>query len=709
MIRTFEIISSIPKLLRSVPRQIPSLAVLAAFVLLARGAFDDIRTLHWKESSILATLLLCCTLVIVRRLRRTIRGARITLRDELDFAGTLLAIAFVVVKLGGAALFPIIYALMAFLVAFLSKRAAVIVLIGALSFTALLTLPEHWTLFGTRAVFVVFFASLYHLALAARFAAARKTEVDAVKMKMKDIEERARTFRLVSSGVEYFPSAGEHEKWLVAAVKEIEEAMSSVLEIAESVLKTHTVGVFMLTSDDRTLKLHDCRSASEGVQREKFDATEGIFGATLKRCVPMRMHNRATLKGVTHYESNLPIKALIAMPIVEDAGLIRGVLVADRLECHPFSEDDERLLKVVAREVLRSIEVERVMSYIRRSRDEKDKFFRAIGELNRAGSPEQVFLAVLESARQVARLDFCALTLVSEQHDERQHRIVRVSGLTHKLEGSTFHDNNGLVANVVRYGTPLPGHWSDRQTIFDDDIHIRGLKSLKVFPLLTGNRILGTLVAGARKKAVFGSDELRMLEVIAIQVAQAVLRAQLYEQMQRMATTDGLTSLTNHRIFQVRLNNALATARRYTQKLSLVLVDIDYFKAVNDTYGHPIGDQVLKGVAQILRTTARDTDIVARYGGEEFAIIMPETDINGAFTIAERIRHAVMNEMFHTEQGPIKVTLSLGISNYPDWGQDRHLLIDLADQCLYFAKRHGRNQSVIVPHMQFKRPRAASI
>jgi diguanylate cyclase (GGDEF)-like protein len=392
--------------------------------------------------------------------------------------------------------------------------------------------------------------------------------------------------------------------------------------------------------------------------------------------------------------------------------LVRGVLVADRLENSAFSEDDERLLTTIAQEVLRAIEVERVMSYIRRSRDEKDRFFRAIEELNRAGSPEQVFLAVLESARQVAAIDFCAVTLVAEENGHRVHRIVRMSGVTsagRALEGKRFPDNNGLVANVVRYGAPLPGRdvgAMDRQIIFDDDTQIRGLQSLKIFPLMAGDRILGTVVAGARKKIAFDSDELRMLEVIAIQAAQAVLRAQLFEQMERMATTDGLTGLVNHRTFQTRFDEALASAKRYGRKMSVILTDVDHFKSVNDTYGHPMGDQVLKGVARILRECARDTDIVARYGGEEFALIMPEADTKNAHVVAERIRDRVMKEVFQTEQGPLKITLSLGIATYPDVGSDKQTLIDLSDQCLYFAKRHGRNQSVTVQQMNAGRPRA---
>ncbi len=696
-------------------RAVPGLSVVLVFALLARGRLQAWDGLAWPEIAAFAALLVGAGLSTFRRVRRSMLGATLHLRDDLEFGATWLSAAFVVVALAGDVTFPLVYVLMAFLVTFLSRTAGATLLGMAVIFDALLTLPTHWGVFAARTIFLGLFAVLYHLVLSARLAAARSAESNAVRNKIREVEERARTFRLVSAGTQdSFPGVKDQEKWLVAAVKEIDGAMGSALEVAELALHTHTVGVFLLGSDDRSLKLHDCRSASERVQRERFPAGEGILGALLKRGVPVRMNHDGDLKGITWYESGAPaIHAMLAVPILEGSGLVRGVLVADRVQNVPFTEDDERLLATMAGEVLRAMEVERVMSYIRSSRDEKDRFFRAIEELNRAGSPDQVFLAVLESARQVAPIDFCAVTLVSEQDGKRQHRIVRMSGVTsagRALEGKSFPDNNGLVANVVRYGAPLPGREAgvmDRQTIFDDDTQIRGLHSLKIFPLVAGDRILGTLVAGSRKKAVFDSDELRMLEVIAIQAAQAVLRAQLFEQMERMATTDGLTGLLNHRTFQSRMDEAMAAAKRYNRKLSFLLTDVDHFKSVNDTYGHPMGDVVLKGVARILRETARDTDIVARYGGEEFAIVMPETDTKGAQVIAERIRERLMKEIFQTEQGPLKVTISIGVATCPDVSEQKQGLIDLADQCLYFAKRHGRNQSVTVQQMQAGKPRAA--
>jgi diguanylate cyclase (GGDEF)-like protein len=133
------------------------------------------------------------------------------------------------------------------------------------------------------------------------------------------------------------------------------------------------------------------------------------------------------------------------------------------------------------------------------------------------------------------------------------------------------------------------------------------------------------------------------------------------------------------------------------------MLDIDHFKALNDSCGHPAGDLALRAVADALRETGRASDLVARYGGEEFALVMPETDEAGAVVIAERIRERVAALRFDTEKGPLSVTLSLGIATFPDEGTAKPVLVERADACLYHAKRHGRNQTVAASRLRAPR------
>src|SRR5450759_3715126 len=149
----------------------------------------------------------------------------------------------------------------------------------------------------------------------------------------------------------------------------------------------------------------------------------------------------------------------------------------------------------------------------------------------------------------------------------------------------------------------------------------------------------------------------------------------MVQSLEEQATTDGLTGLVNHRTFQERFSAMLGRAERHKFPVSLILTDIDHFKKVNDTYGHPTGDAVLRRVAAILKASARKIDIVARYGGEEFALVLEGTDRAGARQLAERIREEVAAQIFESSKGPFKAALSLGVAVYPDDGKAKHCLL----------------------------------
>jgi diguanylate cyclase (GGDEF)-like protein len=232
----------------------------------------------------------------------------------------------------------------------------------------------------------------------------------------------------------------------------------------------------------------------------------------------------------------------------------------------------------------------------------------------------------------------------------------------------------------------------DRVVIFDNGTVVRGLAALKIFPLRTGESTVGTLVCGSRQADALPDGAQRDLAMLALQAAEALQRTRLYEQAERLATTDGLTGLSNRRSFTAQLQARHREAERYKKPLSLLLLDIDHFKKVNDTYGHPAGDAVLRGVALAARTQARETDLCARYGGEEMAFILPETDARGAMVIAERVRAAVAAAQHPTESGNIRVTVSVGVATSPADGDSPEALLEAADKALYRAKQAGRNR-----------------
>ncbi len=162
-----------------------------------------------------------------------------------------------------------------------------------------------------------------------------------------------------------------------------------------------------------------------------------------------------------------------------------------------------------------------------------------------------------------------------------------------------------------------------------------------------------------------------------------------------LATIDELTGVYNRREFNKLLKNELERSWRYSHCFSLLLLDIDYFKKLNDTYGHQAGDEALRQIAAILKQEFRELDRVARYGGEEFVIILPETSTASAYAVAERIRQVISNYSLSFNGETIKMTVSGGLTSFPEDGNDRESLIHAADQALYAAKRSGRNQIII--------------
>ena len=176
-------------------------------------------------------------------------------------------------------------------------------------------------------------------------------------------------------------------------------------------------------------------------------------------------------------------------------------------------------------------------------------------------------------------------------------------------------------------------------------------------------------------------------------LAKYLMKAKDFEYQYKLATIDGLTELYNHRYFQDTLRKQIDIARRYNQSFSLIIVDIDFFKKFNDTYGHQAGDAVLRQVAQTLKKNSRTTDYVCRYGGEEMSIILPNTGAEEALNNANRICKAVAEKPFHlTPVDTANVTISLGVATFPDNAQTPQDLIEWADKGLYYAKEHGRNQ-----------------
>jgi diguanylate cyclase (GGDEF)-like protein len=202
----------------------------------------------------------------------------------------------------------------------------------------------------------------------------------------------------------------------------------------------------------------------------------------------------------------------------------------------------------------------------------------------------------------------------------------------------------------------------------------------------------------------FTPKEIRLAEAIAAQAALAIANARLYAQTLEMSYTDPLTGVPNRRQLFARLEQEWTRSLRFGDEMSLLMIDLDLFKGVNDTFGHQVGDSVLRGIALVLRRNVRKVDTVARYGGEEFCVVLPRVAKAEAMEVAEKLRRAVAATPLPGPAGqtPVRLTISVGVASYGVDAHDMPTLIEKADQALYAAKRAGRNavQSAPPPRAQ---------
>lgn len=215
-------------------------------------------------------------------------------------------------------------------------------------------------------------------------------------------------------------------------------------------------------------------------------------------------------------------------------------------------------------------------------------------------------------------------------------------------------------------------------------------------PLISHDRVLAVLNFYGKQEGEFTGTDLRTILSLTDQAGVAIENVLLHQEAERMAIMDGKTGIWNHRWFQIQFAREIDRAQRFGRPFSLIVLDIDDFRAFNNTYGHQVGDFVLIELAQRVRSTIRDVDMFARYGGEEFELLLSETDPAGGLNAAEKIRQVISATQFVTDMAPepLTVTVSLGVSSYPSAGTDFASIFKAADLALLQAKAQGKNQVV---------------
>ncbi|MDP3276677.1 MAG: sensor domain-containing diguanylate cyclase [Deltaproteobacteria bacterium] len=520
-------------------------------------------------------------------------------------------------------------------------------------------------------------------------------------------KEAVRSFRLNAAPSQTPHLPAEDSRRARSSLDEIRESTQGLLELARRSLDLHTCAIYWLDPRSTQLRLVGAvTSAEEKFKREPISVGTGAVGgvAAMKRPV-LLSKLRPDYAGLTYYAGPHEVRSFLGVAIMDGEDL-RGVVIADRNTDRVFDENEQIAVQSLAAQAQRLVQTERLFAAMEKSKDELAKMHGASRALGDALTEDEVIRAVVESAHAFASHDLCVLTSIDSKTHE--HRVRFVDGKDHEsLQKLTFMPNKGIVSSVVESRHPLPyrGNYDSRsQVIFTKEHTLAGMESVYCLPLVVRDHAIGTLTLAAHRRGAFSESTRELLALLAGNAAVALSNAAAVRRLEELATTDPMTGLLNKRSLEAEFDKRLRSAARFGKKLSVLVTDIDKFKNVNDTYGHSIGDVVIKGLGAILTKCKRDTDAVARFGGEEFVLVCEETDIEGAYLLAERIRTELEKTVFNTEKGPIKVTCSLGVAEFTKDYATRELLFTRADEALYEAKRAGRNRSIVAGEAMHRAP-----
>ncbi len=308
---------------------------------------------------------------------------------------------------------------------------------------------------------------------------------------------------------------------------------------------------------------------------------------------------------------------------------------------------------------------------------------------------EAILKIVMEKIRRLLHPGNWSLLLADEETGDLKFEIAVGRGST-KLKGMTIKSGEGVAGWVAREKKPLLVNDVSNDPRFSkrvDTITRYKTRSIICVPLLAKDKCLGVIELINRPKTKkFTEEDLLLLTALAGYSAIAIENANYFTQIHELTITDDLTGLYNSRHLHARLDDEIERARRFKYSLSMIFIDLDYFKNVNDEYGHMYGSKVLKEAAMLLQGSIRAIDMAFRYGGDEFIILMPKTEKKNARLVAKKLRDAVRKYVFLEEDGlNHRLTASFGVAAYPKDAKDKMTLLHMADNAMYKVKNKKRD------------------
>jgi len=402
-------------------------------------------------------------------------------------------------------------------------------------------------------------------------------------------------------------------------------------------------------------------------------------------------------------ESDFDARAILVLPLYVDHEKLGAVLLIFNNK-HTFTDEEIGLCQQASKQVALAILKAHLLETAELRAEEAETLYLAGRAVTASLNLDDAIEHILNELNRVVPHDSASVQLILDQEVE----IIGQRGFPKEdsplgLKFSLSANTPNAVVVSTRHPYILEDAPLQYKAFYDSPHnHVRGWLGV---PLLIRDRIIGLLALDSKQPGQFTKNHARLANAFASQVAIALENARLYEETHRLAITDSVTGMFTRRHFLTLSDREYQRSSRYQRPLSLIMMDLDHFKKVNDNYGHLIGDQVLQMITKLCKDNLREIDIIGRYGGEEFTILLPETPgkthqsqtdtITSAETVSERLRHVIETTPLKTDNHDINVTVSIGVAELNKQCNDIKSLIDYADQALYQAKRKGRNQVVV--------------
>jgi diguanylate cyclase (GGDEF)-like protein len=388
------------------------------------------------------------------------------------------------------------------------------------------------------------------------------------------------------------------------------------------------------------------------------------------------------------------LHAFIGVPVIAGSTCLGSLSVFSCDPDHRFEARDQALVELVGRQAGVAIRNARLFEAAQRRAIEAETLRQAASAVSSALELNEVLDQILKQLESVIPYDSAAIFLVEDDHLHMKAGR-GLPNLAQMLD-QTYSKEDRLFATIDETNLPIILADAQADPRFErwnpEDNYIHGWIGLS---LRVHEEHIGYLTIDSRKIGAYQPSDGDLALAFADEVAIAIENARLFQQVQLLAITDPLTGLYNRRYFFDAARREFERARRYATPLSIVLIDLDLFKQVNDTYGHLAGDRVLTSIAARCREVLREVDVAARYGGEEFIFLLPQTDLAGAQLLAERLREKIMDCPIDSGSQHIQVSASLGVAELDTFCPDVQSLIHHADLALYETKNTGRGRITI--------------